>query len=106
VIGVGGAGGNAIANMINAEIEGVEFVVANTDAQALNNSIAKNRIQLGLEITKGLGAGARPESVAPRRKRPSPRSSARSKACTCASSRPVWAAARYGRGAGHRQGGA
>ncbi|WP_068092592.1 cell division protein FtsZ [Novosphingobium rosa] len=61
VIGVGGAGGNAIANMINAEIEGVDFVVANTDAQALNNSIAKNRIQLGLEITKGLGAGARPE---------------------------------------------
>jgi cell division protein FtsZ len=61
VIGVGGAGGNAIANMINAQIEGVDFVVANTDAQALNNSIAKNRIQLGLEITKGLGAGARPE---------------------------------------------
>lgn len=61
VIGVGGAGGNAIANMINAEIEGVDFVVANTDAQALNNAIAKNRIQLGLEITKGLGAGARPE---------------------------------------------
>ncbi|RZK03017.1 MAG: cell division protein FtsZ [Novosphingobium sp.] len=61
VIGVGGAGGNAIANMINAEIEGVDFVVANTDAQALNNSITEHRIQLGTEITKGLGAGARPE---------------------------------------------
>lgn len=61
VIGVGGAGGNAIANMINAKIEGVDFVVVNTDAQALNNSIAENRIQLGPEITQGLGAGARPE---------------------------------------------
>ncbi|NOW44473.1 cell division protein FtsZ [Novosphingobium sp. SG751A] len=61
VIGVGGAGGNAIANMIRAEIEGVDFVVANTDAQALNNSIAEHRIQLGPEITQGLGAGSRPE---------------------------------------------
>jgi len=61
VIGVGGAGGNAIANMIRAEIEGVDFVVANTDAQALNNAIAEHRIQLGPEITQGLGAGSRPE---------------------------------------------
>jgi cell division protein FtsZ len=61
VIGVGGAGGNAIANMINAKIEGVDFVVVNTDAQALNNSIAGNRIQLGPDMTQGLGAGARPE---------------------------------------------
>src|SRR6218665_1082053 len=61
VIGVGGAGGNAIANMIQAQIEGVDFVVANTDAQALNNSIAEHRIQLGPDITKGLGAGSRPE---------------------------------------------
>jgi cell division protein FtsZ len=61
VIGVGGAGGNAIANMINAGIEGVDFVVVNTDAQALNNSIADNRIQLGPDMTQGLGAGARPE---------------------------------------------
>ncbi len=61
VIGVGGAGGNAIANMITAGIEGVDFVVANTDAQALNNSIAEHRIQLGSDITQGLGAGARPE---------------------------------------------
>lgn len=61
VIGVGGAGGNAIANMIAANIEGVDFIVANTDAQALNNSVADHRIQLGPEITQGLGAGARPE---------------------------------------------
>jgi cell division protein FtsZ len=61
VIGVGGAGGNAIANMIQAEIEGVDFIVANTDAQALNNSVAEHRIQLGPEITQGLGAGSRPE---------------------------------------------
>ena len=61
VIGVGGAGGNAIANMIAAQIEGVEFIVANTDAQALNSSVADMRIQLGPDITGGLGAGARPE---------------------------------------------
>ena len=61
VIGVGGAGGNAIANMIEAEIEGVEFIVANTDAQSLNTSIAESRIQLGPDITQGLGAGSRPE---------------------------------------------
>jgi cell division protein FtsZ len=61
VIGIGGAGGNAIANMIEAEIEGVEFIVANTDAQALSSSPAERRIQLGPDITGGLGAGARPE---------------------------------------------
>ncbi|WP_379922249.1 cell division protein FtsZ [Erythrobacter sp. R86502] len=61
VIGIGGAGGNAIANMIAAEIEGVEFIVANTDAQALSTSPAERRIQLGPDITGGLGAGARPE---------------------------------------------
>jgi cell division protein FtsZ len=61
VIGVGGAGGNAIANMIQSDVQGVEFVVANTDAQALNASAAERRIQLGLKITQGLGAGSRPE---------------------------------------------
>src|SRR5689334_7643270 len=61
VIGVGGAGGNAIANMMNADVQGVDFVVANTDAQALNHSTADRRIQLGLKITQGLGAGSRPE---------------------------------------------
>ncbi len=61
VIGVGGAGGNAIANMIRSEVAGVDFIVANTDAQALNASIAEMRIQLGPDITQGLGAGSRPE---------------------------------------------
>jgi cell division protein FtsZ len=61
VIGVGGAGGNAIANMIRSDVQGVEFLVANTDAQALNASEADRRIQLGLKITQGLGAGSRPE---------------------------------------------
>ena len=61
VIGVGGAGGNAIANMIRANVEGVDFIVANTDAQALNASPAERRIQLGPHITEGLGAGSRPE---------------------------------------------
>jgi cell division protein FtsZ len=61
VIGVGGAGGNAIANMIRADVQGVEFLVANTDAQALKQSAAGQRIQLGAKITQGLGAGSRPE---------------------------------------------
>ena len=61
VIGVGGAGGNAIANMIASGVQGVDFIVANTDAQALNTSAAERRIQLGLKITQGLGAGSRPE---------------------------------------------
>ncbi|UYH55244.1 cell division protein FtsZ [Qipengyuania sp. SS22] len=61
VVGVGGAGGNAIANMMQAEIEGVDFIVANTDAQALSTSPSEKRIQLGPDITGGLGAGARPE---------------------------------------------
>jgi cell division protein FtsZ len=61
VVGVGGAGGNAISNMMAAGIEGVDFIVANTDAQALANTAAERRIQLGPAITGGLGAGARPE---------------------------------------------
>ena len=61
VIGVGGAGGNAVNNMIRSNLEGVEFLVCNTDAQALKGSNAEQRLQLGLNITKGLGAGAKPE---------------------------------------------
>ena len=61
VFGVGGAGGNAVNNMIEAGLEGVDFVVANTDAQALSLSSADRRIQLGASITEGLGAGSRPE---------------------------------------------
>ena len=61
VIGVGGAGGNAIANMIAAQIEGVDFIVANTDAQALRSSPAQTVIQLGRTTTEGLGAGSHAE---------------------------------------------
>jgi len=61
VFGVGGAGGNAINNMIDAQLQGVEFIVANTDAQALMRARTPHRIQLGEAITEGLGAGARPE---------------------------------------------
>ena len=61
VIGVGGAGGNAVNNMIDKALEGCEFVVANTDAQALQNSRSPNKLQLGARVTEGLGAGARPE---------------------------------------------
>ena len=61
VVGVGGAGGNAVSNMIKSNLEGVEFLVCNTDAQALSGSIAEKRIQLGVSVTRGLGAGARPE---------------------------------------------
>ena len=61
VVGVGGAGGNAVNNMIQANLEGVDFVVANTDAQALGQSQADRKLQLGGSITQGLGAGSRPE---------------------------------------------
>ncbi|MFW2588265.1 cell division protein FtsZ [Sagittula sp. SSi028] len=59
VFGVGGAGGNAVNNMIEKQLEGVDFVVANTDAQALQQSRSQSRIQLGVKVTEGLGAGAR-----------------------------------------------
>ena len=61
VIGVGGGGGNAVRHMLNSDVEGVEFICANTDAQALHDLDAKQVIQLGGNITKGLGAGANPE---------------------------------------------
>ena len=61
VIGVGGGGGNAVHHMINNQVEGVEFICANTDAQALHNLKAKTILQMGSNITKGLGAGANPE---------------------------------------------
>jgi cell division protein FtsZ len=61
VLGVGGAGGNAVNNMIASKLEGVDFVVANTDAQALQQSKAERRIQIGAQLTEGLGAGARPD---------------------------------------------
>src|SRR4029453_13107242 len=61
VIGIGGGGTNAINSMIQAHVEGVEFIVANTDLQALSSSLAPTKIQLGSQLTKGLGAGANPE---------------------------------------------
>ena len=61
VIGVGGAGGNAVNNMIESGLSGVSFFAANTDAQTLSKSLAADKIQLGIAITKGLGAGANPE---------------------------------------------
>ncbi len=61
VIGVGGAGGNAVNNMIDAKLQGVDFIAANTDAQVLNQSKAPEKIQLGEELTQGLGAGANPQ---------------------------------------------
>lgn len=61
VIGAGGAGGNAVNNMIRSNLEGVDFIVANTDSQALGQSLCPVRLQLGNSITRGLGAGSRPE---------------------------------------------
>lgn len=61
VVGVGGAGGNAVNNMISSGLEGCEFLVCNTDAQALEGSLCENRLQLGVHVTGGLGAGAKPE---------------------------------------------
>ena len=61
IVGIGGAGGNAINTMISAGLVGVDFIVANTDAQALQMNLAPTKIQLGTDLTKGLGAGANPE---------------------------------------------
>src|SRR5688572_19526164 len=61
VIGVGGGGGNALNTMIASNLDGVEFIAANTDVQALGSNLAPVKIQLGANLTKGLGAGAKPE---------------------------------------------
>ena len=61
VIGVGGGGSNAVNHMFNQGIKDVEFVVCNTDAQSLNNSPVPNKLQIGINLTSGLGAGANPE---------------------------------------------
>ena len=65
VFGVGGAGGNAVNNMIAKRLQGVEFVVANTDAQALQQSDAHHKVQMGVRVTEGLGAGALLVRLAP-----------------------------------------
>jgi cell division protein FtsZ len=61
VIGVGGAGGNAVNNMIRANLEGVDFLVCNTDAQAMSHALSERRLQLGADLTQGLGAGSKPD---------------------------------------------
>ena len=61
VIGVGGGGGNAVNHMLQSQIDGVDFICANTDAQALNNTQVRTALQLGANVTRGLGAGANPE---------------------------------------------
>ena len=61
VVGVGGGGGNAVDHMVSSEVEGVEFICANTDAQALSKLAARTVLHIGGELTKGLGAGANPE---------------------------------------------
>jgi len=61
VVGIGGAGGNAVNRMINSGMEGVDFCVINTDAQDLENNLAAKKIQIGRSLTKGLGAGAKAE---------------------------------------------
>ncbi len=61
VVGVGGGGGNAVAHMVNSQLEGVEFICANTDSQAIRNAGARHVLQMGTNVTKGLGAGANPE---------------------------------------------
>ena len=95
VIGIGGGGGNAVNTMISASLSGVDFIVANTDAQSLEANQARCEIQLGGMVTKGLGAGANPEigrqrgaggsGKDPRVPRQAP---------TWSSSPPAWAAAR------------
>src|SRR3970040_1440230 len=61
VIGVGGGGGNAVNRMIRAKVEGVEFIAADTDAQARKDTLTPNKLQIGAKLTKGLGAGANPD---------------------------------------------
>jgi cell division protein FtsZ len=93
VFGVGGAGGNAVNNMIECGLEGVDFVVANTDAQALSSSKAERIVQMGLAVTQGLGAGSQPEVGCAPAEEVWTRSATSSRARTCASSPPAWAAA-------------
>ena len=90
VIGVGGGGGNAVEHMIERNVQGVEFVCANTDAQALARSAAHRFIQLG---QTGLGAGSKPEKAVKPPKALKPTSAPPSKARTCCSSPLAWVAA-------------
>src|SRR6059058_2627769 len=94
VFGTGGAGGNAVNNMITSGLQGVDFVVANTDAQALAMSKAERIIQMGVTVTEGLGAGSQPEvGRAPPQRRSSVRFGTIWRARTWCSSPPEWVAA-------------
>ena len=93
VIGVGGAGGNAVNNMISAGLTGAEFMVANTDAQALETSSTEKRIQLGSNLTEGLGAGSKPEIGEAAAEEAIEDIRAAVPGCTWCSSPPAWAAA-------------
>jgi len=93
VIGVGGGGCNAINNMIDNPIQGVEYISANTDAQSLANNNAANKIQLGASLTRGLGAGANPDVGRDARWKTARRFPQPSAARTCCSSPQAWAAA-------------
>ena len=94
VLGVGGGGGNAVSHMVQAGLEGVDFICINTDAQALKHSKVRTALQIGCNITKGLGAGADPGSR-PASRDGGSRSHYRADraAATCCSSPPAWAAA-------------
>ena len=93
VFGVGGAGCNAVNNMIAAGLEGVDFVVANTDAQSLSNNAADRRIQIGSKLTEGLGAGADPEIGKAAAEETMAKLSICCKARIWPLSQPVWAVA-------------
>ena len=91
VIGVGGGGGNAVAHMVTTGIDGVDFMCVNTDAQALKHSKVKTALQIGCNITKGLGAGADPEVGRQAAMGIATASSNWWRAATCCSSPPEWA---------------
>lgn len=92
VIGVGGAGGNAVNRMIEDDVKGVEFIVANTDVQALKSSRAETKIQLGPKLTRGLGAGSNPDTGNKAAQESEEAISKHLKVQTWSLLRPAWAA--------------
>ncbi len=92
VIGVGGSGNNAVNHMIEEKVRGVDFIAINTDAQDLHSSMAKKKIHIGKNLTRGLGAGMNPELGKRASRRPRKRYSRLSRAATWSLSRAAWAA--------------
>ena len=92
VIGVGGGGGNAVNQMINEKVKGVDLIVANTDLKALDGSAAQTKIQLGPKLTRGLGAGSNPEVGSKAAQEVKPRFPRSWKGPTWSSLPPEWAA--------------